>query len=253
MDSFSKPIPGIYNYCDAWCARCLFTNRCRSFQIQQEAGLVKAATNSPDLVQQLTDALTLTKQYVEKLNQTNRLIGPDTPTEPQTLALEEKALLPVVDIRRHPLAKLANVYLKQSGRWLSAEKDLLTNAGQEQRWRVELGLQTEEDAMPVLRALKDAWDVIGWYRTLIPVKLLSALRFLTEPATDEHLNDYHLGKAKLVLVSIDRSLMAWETLLTHFPDKTDDVLDLLALLCHLRRDIETLFPNARAFRRPGLD
>lgn len=29
-------IPGIYNYCDRWCERCAFTNRCRSYAREEE-------------------------------------------------------------------------------------------------------------------------------------------------------------------------------------------------------------------------
>ena len=105
----------------------------------------------------------------------------------------------------------------------------------------------------MLHTLKDAWELIQWYRTLIPVKILSALRSLTDPTDDARLAAYHLGKAKLVLVSIDRSLLAWQIILQFYPEKTDDLLDLLALLSRLRREMETLFPDARAFQRPGLD
>jgi hypothetical protein len=107
--------------------------------------------------------------------------------------------------------------------------------------------------MTLLNGLKDAWGKIKWYRTLIPVKTMSALRILTEPTTDTTLMSYYLGKAKLVLVCIDQSLTAWETVLASYPDKLDEALDALALLTRLRREMETLFPDARAFRRPGLD
>jgi hypothetical protein len=56
-----------------------------------------------------------------------------------------------------------------------------------------------------------------------------------------------------VLVSIDRSMMAWETMIEHYPEKLDDVLDLLSLLSRLRREMEAVFPEARSFKRPGLD
>jgi hypothetical protein len=29
-------IPGIYNYCDAWCRRCPFTSRCMNYAMAQE-------------------------------------------------------------------------------------------------------------------------------------------------------------------------------------------------------------------------
>lgn len=247
-------IPGIYNYCDTWCERCLFTGRCRSFQLQTDAGLAKTMSADTDLVQQLTDALNLTKQYIDKLSRAKDLSGANAPAEAQVQALEEQALaVPTIDFRRHQAVQLANEYLKQTALWIRDEKKLLEQVGYQQLQEVELGLRTQEEAMPMLNALKDAWEMIGWYRTLIPVKTQSALRALAEPTSDSHLNDYHLGKAKLVLVSIDRSLLAWQTLMQHFPEKTDDMLDLLALLARLRREMETLFPEARAFQRPGID
>ncbi len=252
MDVQSDLIAGIYNYCDTWCERCLLTSRCRSFQIQSETGLAKPMDAGENLVQQLTEALNMTKQYIANLAQNQEISGPDAPTEEQTQVLEEKATRRE-SARRHPVSELANEYMRLTGLWSKDEKRLLEQAGEQQLHEVELGLRTQEEAIPILNALKDAWEMIRWYRTLIPVKTQSALRAMTEPTDNPHLNNYHLGKAKLVLVSIDRSLMAWQTMLQHYPEKTDDLLDLLALLSRLRREVETLFPDARAFLRPGLD
>lgn len=253
MNIQSKLIPGIYNHCDTWCERCLFTSRCRSFQIQSETGLAKPMVAGPDLIQQLTDALNLTKQYIANLNRTNGLSGFDAPTESHIQKLESAAVARLIGTEHQSAAELADAYLTQTGVWFDDEKGLLEQAGKQQLREVELGLRTEQEAMPVLHALKDAWEMIRWYRTLIPVKTQSALRALTDPTDDARLNTYYLGKAKLVLVSIDRSLLAWQTMLVHYPEKTDDLLDLLALLSRLRREMEVLFPDARAFQRPGLD
>ncbi|QIP11861.1 hypothetical protein G8759_04050 [Spirosoma aureum] len=252
MNIQSDLIPGIYNYCDAWCERCLFTSRCQSFQIQHETGLTNRPNAGDDLVQQLTEALNLTRKYVENLTRVQNLTDKDRPTNEQALALEEKAVRRI-DNQGHVVSKLASNYLRTTGLWLDEEKGLLEQAGQQQIRDVELGLRTQEEAMPVLHSLKDAWEMIRWYRTLIPVKTQSALRALAEPTHDSQLTTYHLGKAKLVLVSIDRSLLAWQTIIQFFPEKTDDLLDLMALLSRLRRELETLLPDARAFQRPGLD
>ena len=249
----SKLIPGIYNHCDTWCERCLFTSRCRSFQIQSETGLAKPMVAGPDLIRQITDALSLTQQYIANLNRTNELSGFDAPTGSHLQKLESAAVARPISTEHQSATELADAYLVQTGVWFSDEKGLLERAGKQQLRAVELGLRTDEEAMPILHALKDAWEMIRWYRTLIPIKIQSALRALTAPPDDAKLNAYHLGKAKLVLVSIDRSLLAWQTMLAHYPEKTDDLLDLLALLSRLRREMETLFPDARTFRRPGLD
>ena len=245
-------IPGIYNHCDTWCERCPFTSQCRSYQIQAEAGLIRPADAGSDIVQQLTDALTLTKQYIDRLTRTQEPAGSNAPGNTQMQLLEESAVRRDAP-RHHPVTELSNQYLRQTGLWLKEERHLLKQTGQQQLREVELGLRTEQEVMPMLHTLKDAWELIQWYRTLIPVKILSALRSLTDPTDDARLAAYHLGKAKLVLVSIDRSLLAWQIILQFYPEKTDDLLDLLALLSRLRREMETLFPDARAFQRPGLD
>ena len=252
MNSHVNLIEGIYDHCDTWCERCLFTSRCRSFQVQSEVGLVGSASTGGDIVQQLTDALSLTKQYIDRLNHAQKPTGADAPDEAQAQLLEKSALRRDGPIH-HSATVLANQYLKQTGLWLTNEKHLLEQTGQQQIREVELGLRTEQEAMPMLYALKDAWEMIQWYRTLVPVKIQSALRALTIPTDDPHLTAYHIGKAKLVLVSIDRSLLAWQTILQYYPEKTDDLHGLLALLTRLRREMEVLFPTAQAFQRPGLD
>ena len=243
-------IPGIYNYCDSWCERCAFTTRCRSYQLQQVNDLPKPDPNA-SLVEQLTEALNMTKQYIETLNRETDNFPALTPGEQTTL--EEAALSRHQKIKDHPVATLATSYLKLTGSWLFIEKGLLERAGEQQLHEVQLGIRTEDEAMVGLNKLSDAYDQIRWYRTLIPVKTKAALRTVDEQTNDKCVLSYYNGKAKLVLVSIDRSLAAWQTVMDHFPEATDDLLDALSLLNQLSRRIETLFPNARNFYRPGLD
>jgi hypothetical protein len=250
-------IPGIYNYCDSWCERCRLTHRCRSYLVQAEAGLNEATNANASLVDQLTEALNLTKRYLENLKNTHSSLA-DMPadealSEQEKAELEAEVFAPARRAEAHPATRLAETYLKQTGTWLADEKGLLERAGQQQLHEVNLGLRTEEEAMTRLTALKDAYEQIRWYRTLIPVKAMSALRALDEPTDDDFLLDYYNGKAKLVLVSIDRSVAAWQTIMQEYPDKTDDLLDMLANLSQLSRHLDTLFPDARPFRRPGLD
>lgn len=246
-------IPGIYNYCDSWCERCLFTRRCHSYLLQQKDSATKTADSPEDLMQHLTEALNLTKQYIEKMRQVTNQQGPDTPTDDEQKVLEQRAVQRRKRSKEHPIAQLANKYLQRTGSWLNTERDLLEKAGRQQVYEIELGLRTQAVALQQLHALKDAWEIIKWYRTLIPVKTVSVLRSLDESVSDDNLNDYYLGKVKLVLVSIDQSLLAWQTIIGYYPDKTDDLLDLLALLSRLNRELEANFPEARLFKRPGLD
>lgn len=254
MNTQPELISGIYNFCDSWCQRCLFTSRCRSFQLQAEQPPQNSISTEESLIQQLTEALNLTKQYVEKIRQTSTPTGfPSAPDALEQEALQKRSDTSGELASKHPVAELANHYMRLSGDWLKEELNLLEQAGRQQIEQVNLGFHTQEEALVLLNSLKDAWEMIRWYRTLIPVKTVSALRAATDSTMDQHMYTYHLGKAKLVLVSIDRSLLAWQTILTHYPEKTDDLLDLLALLIRLRREMEVALPEARAFQRPGLD
>ncbi|CCG98895.1 hypothetical protein FAES_0884 [Fibrella aestuarina BUZ 2] len=253
MLSNSDLIPGIYNFCDSWCERCRLTSRCRSFQMQQQVATDQPVDTNASLVDQLTEALNMTKRYIEKLQSENPSLLVNGPSEAEQQTLEEQVLIRRHRTKEHPVATLASVYLQQTGAWLRDERRLLELAGRQQLQQVNLGLRTEDQAMVQLTALKNAYEQIKWYRTLIPVKTMATLRALDEPTNDEYLLDYYNGKAKLVLVSIDRSIASWQTILYYYPEKLDGMLDMLAGLNRLTSQLEALFPTARAFKRPGLD
>ncbi len=250
MNASSILIPDIYNFCDSWCERCPLTARCRSFQMQETTGPGQPLPTGELLVKQLVEALNMTRQHLSRVGQRQQ---PDTVSATRQQQLEAGALPQQPDLRDHPLAVLTGRYLRQTGTWLRQEGTLLEAVGNAQMHAITLGIRSETEAMVILTEQKNAWDMIRWYRTLIPVKTLTALRSVTEPNSNGPLTNYYLGKAKLVLVSIDQSFLGWQTLLAHYPEKTDDILDLLVLLQHIQQRVETLFPAARTFKRPGLD
>ncbi|WP_234736213.1 hypothetical protein [Tellurirhabdus bombi] len=243
----SELIPGIYNYCDSWCERCRFTQRCQSFTLQYPDGVPQQDMSAETLVKRLMEALQMTKSYIEK-NQSS------LPQHAQT-ALESKAagVYAINKDEQTPIASLCDDYLKTTADWLKQENNLLHQSAQQQAFEVDLGIRSEAESLKLLNTLKDAWEVIKWYRTLIPVKVMSALQMQRAPANDEVMALYFNGKAKLVLVSVDRSLQAWHTLLEQYPEKMDEVLDMMVLLDRIRRKMDVLFPTARTFVRPGLD
>jgi hypothetical protein len=52
---------------------------------------------------------------------------------------------------------------------------------------------------------------------------------------------------------LDRSLAAWAALRSRFPEQGDAILEFQLWLVRIRQATEKLFPNARAFVRPGFD
>lgn len=97
------------------------------------------------------------------------------------------------------------------------------------------------------------------YQHQIYVKLIRALSGLKDLGAEEDDEGRAFqqsdadGSANVALIGIDRSIAAWARLREHFPDDRDRILDTLVLLDRLRRDVETILPNARHFKRVGFD
>jgi hypothetical protein len=61
------------------------------------------------------------------------------------------------------------------------------------------------------------------------------------------------GSTKVALLGIDSSVHAWGVVLHHLPEQEDSILPMLSLLEQLRGLVETVFPRAPSFKRPGFD
>ena len=101
-------------------------------------------------------------------------------------------------------------------------------------------------------------EVIRWYQHFIYVKLCRTIesRAGEELEIDreiKHFPEDSDGSAKIALIALDRSIGAWAGLRENLEDDADSILDLLAQLAAIRRGTEKLFPEARAFVRPGFD
>ena len=106
--------------------------------------------------------------------------------------------------------------------------------------------------------MTDFTDVIRWYQPFIYVKLCRAIgsRACEDLETDEEMKRFPKdseGTAKIALIAMDRSISAWAGLRESLGQEADGILELLAKLTALRRETERVFPDARAFVRPGFD
>jgi len=120
----------------------------------------------------------------------------------------------------------------------------------------EMGVQAEEDLKKETDAIKDCREIIGWYLHFIHVKFIRAITGKLEDDGWEEENGFQKdsdGSAKIALISIDRSIEAWTTLLHYVPSLEDNIITILAMLQKSKRLAEEEFPNARKFIRPGFD
>jgi hypothetical protein len=89
---------------------------------------------------------------------------------------------------------------------------------------------------------------------MIYVKVRRALRGLADRSFEER--DWpadHDGSAKVALLAVERSQAAWLQIIEQGMATWQEAEPFIRQLLWLRDEIERVFPNARAFVRPGFD
>lgn len=241
-------IAGIYNYCDRWCARCPFTSRCMNCSLADDSfgDLADADVGSEAFWQRLTEVL---RSSYELLKEIARKEGFDL----DALESEAERDAPRAEAAAHLIGHLSRKYADAVHHWFSVNEQLFSRK-EEALNRIRL-LEAHERPESEAFGINDAVEVIGWYCHQIHVKLNRAV----ESASEEAVMDLEGcpkdsdGSAKVALIGIDRSISAWNALLTHLPDGRPGILPLVRMLESLRFRVEAQFPEARSFVRPGFD
>jgi hypothetical protein len=239
----TRPIPGIYNYCDRWCERCSLKHQCSIYD--------------PAELDTLNDGSFYDKME-EILDETLELVKTAVTDENPTLwenKIEDSSILPEPPfsflLTEHFLTKLGKDYFELSEVWLEIHLGVLLTKEDEFSQKELLGINVLQEG----EQITDALEVIQWYLLFVSSKLHRAIGGLRDQFMIDTLgyqNDAN-GSAKVALIAVERSLTAWETLRTYFPETTDSMLDILVVLSQLRQGIHQVFPNTDKFIRPGFD
>jgi len=154
----------------------------------------------------------------------------------------------------HECCHTAKIYGEMVDNWFQSAEDLFEKNEDEPNLKMQFGITNVypfEEPDP----LEEAVQVIRWYQHQIYVKLMRAIRGKMEEKT-EIMDDYAKdsdGSAKISLIALDRSIAAWGEIHKHLPLHDNNTIDILTHLDRLRRKVEKVFPDARAFIRPGFD
>ena len=248
-------IPGIYNYCDRWCERCSMTARCSVYQTTPQLDPDDFA-NEEDFFKEVfkgvSDSFQLT---MELLQESAEERGIDLDAIDVDDDWKEKRERSKEEAQSSPMSILAMEYLDLGKKWLDTSEDALKTLQENLQSAALMGLADRNPEQEAL-ALKDALEVIPYYLHQIYVKLMRAQEGREEDDAWFEENDFPKdsdGSAKVALIGIDSSIVAWGTMLQHLPQQEDQILPILSRLEHLRKLVETSFPAARSFKRPGLD
>jgi hypothetical protein len=220
-------IDAIYSYCDRWCETCAFTSRCRVFADVA----AHAAADDPGFVAVVT-APPLphippppSPEVLAMIEGANEALASMTPEE------IEAVRLPRVAEEHEPLEDRARGYGL-------AACQLMRALGHD-------GIHTPSDSRAIVQ----------WDSHLIPAKVhraLTGIDLIDDDDDDGFPRDCD-GSAKVALIAIDRSEAAWQEMARVGHVAHDVAMPFVESLAWLRDELERVFPNARAFVRPGFD
>jgi hypothetical protein len=245
-------IPGIYNYCDRWCERCAFTSRCMNYALSEDEFDSPQARDISN--QAFWDKLVgIFATTLEMVKEKAREMGIDVDAIDLQEAAEQTERVHKA-AREQPCSRAAMKYIRMVDDWFKSNKGLLEDKSDELQALAQAdipGTQPADEAV----SIRDCLEVIRWYQHQIYVKLCRAASGTIRSKTEdlECVQEDADGSAKVALIGIERSTAAWAGLLAHFPDQEHSLLNLLATLKRLLRQVEAAFPNARTFLRPGFD
>ena len=229
-----KHIDFISAYCDRWCERCAFTDRCSSYSVQ-----VALEMCGGDFEQAIELA-----------------VGAPPPKTAAEAKRREEFAAEIASIPEPTPQEMQQFEREHEAQEERIEETALTTASERVLLLSRRWLQEHEERLAPSAAppLKDALEVAGWDCFFIHVKLHRAQSGADDARREGGLRriqtDFN-GSAKVALISIVRSIAAWEVIAeaTGDPDAAHVTTELRAL----QREAEAAFPKAWKFHRPGFD
>lgn len=235
MDGEDNFIRGIFNYCDRWCERCNFTDRCRVFASERSRELEDSDDPMGDTLRAVAESLAEARgMLIEKADE----MGIDLESAMNDPAIEESMQRSRETVDSEEAAQLAWQYSLET-------RSLLENA---ETWAGD----TDEDPI-----IDDTLEVIRYYLFSIGVNVKSSFNAALDDDgyyDDDLLCDsqsYANGTAKRTLIILERSILSWAYLMNE--QNAEILRPVIARLEKTRDLLEAKFPNAREFIRPGFD
>jgi hypothetical protein len=251
----TKLITGVHNYCDRWCERCPFTQRCAVGVETHKMSGAQLDMENEAFWRTLSQNFEKSYKLLEKIA-LKEGFDLKPPTEEELIVFEQKDAELRSKIKKTPLIATAEDYCKQSKKWFENSNNLFEDKGVEFISHIEMGIKTEAEMIEKGVVFGECIEVIQWYMHFIPVKFSRALHGKIEDDGWETANGFPKdsdGSAKVALIAAERSLAAWAKLADLLPEFADDMLPMLANLQKIIRLGDWEFPDARRFVRAGFD
>jgi hypothetical protein len=255
-------VPGIYNYCDRWCERCRYTDRCRVFRdSERQRARAKRRGADPDDLQSVLEDVSRNFEKAgrmlarwAKANDVDldKLAAGAAASETPAEARSER------DVDADGLVAASTQYLEQCHALLDALGPTFNQDLEEAQGRAGF-MDVDAEARNLTR-IRKAFDVVAWYHTMIHVKIRRAVGSRLEAEEErqsEEEREFHLsdaaGSASVARKGLIRSKAALTVIYDWDESLRDRIIDLLALAGRMQRTIEKTIPGVFDFVWPPPD
>lgn len=250
-------IPGIYNYCDRWCEKCSQQEHCMSYvmgkKIEEKGGFnfdEEIARDDENVWTRLKGVFESTYEVLHELAEERGMDVEDIYTSEnidkefwgEDYEMGEHKEKENLLIESSDIIRVCLIYENLADKCLEKIFEVLD--------------EKEESGAEELpgNEIDDLLDTINWYLDLIQAKMRRALYgyYRMRTTGKEEREDFN-GSAKVALISIDKTVVAWKEVTEYCPDNAREISHILVVLEQLERDIERQFKEARSFFRLGFD
>jgi len=244
----SSPAFSTTDYCDRWCERCSFIDRCATGVMEQKRWAKGKDWEPEDFFEELKKIFPFTENKMAEWLEENDI----DPKEFEENYLPEPDLKGIKEMAKE-MQNRGMDYYKSVSAFFKQNQDSFKAKG------VDLFSEQEEPEgkYPLDRSLlADAVDVVRWYMHFMFAKgsrAVQGMEDMHETWGGPYQSDA-LGSAKIALIAAERSIAAWEIIRRHLPEHSAAIVGGFELqLERFRHRIEGLFPDCRKFVRPGFD
>jgi len=258
-------IPGIYNYCNRWCERCIYTEKCMNYasekvfmkEIEKEKKREKSMEENKDFWDQVNkiieEAAELFDEEVPLIKNDNSFLfdqwEDDEDAEEAMKEHEEKR----AKAKDQQMSKVALKYEKTAHKWFEERKEILKQDYNPDTKDFNVsypGIVDEHE----LKQLTESVEVILWYHIQIWIKINRALTGIYEEEEDGDMFDGFPkdsdGSAMVALTGIESSIGAWNYLRSKLTSERETITPIIRMLLWLKMEVEKVFPNAKDFVWP---
>lgn len=267
LNFMHENISGIYNYCDRWCEKCTFTNRCLLFKQEAEREIKHILRdenkNDPDiLAKDLKDDLQEAFEHINKfMDEEDEQYEEfemddfeDDDEEEGVDGFEKEFFEEEISDEERP-----STFLKNADNPLILLSENLFKDFYNYYDRLKLNFPDELEEKNPQSSLQQNLDILGWYTPQLHVKIRMSywnkhkLSKSKDPEIAEIDEEMLNVSSRIAFIGIENSIKA----LTYLQQKNIEpqitLTSLLTTINQIRKLFVEEFPDALTYKRPYFD